>query len=100
MLAIGVIGGVIMLGYILFIQQDSSSLMMTTEDQLVADRLLVQAYTFAEKRMQIEALAIDTAILVDERFVNLTTFTAPVPEQPIGKTSLFEPAIEQPALLE
>ncbi|MFN3188384.1 MAG: hypothetical protein ACK42D_02455 [Candidatus Paceibacteria bacterium] len=92
-LALGLLAGVGLLGYFMFVQRDSNNLILG-QDNFVSDQLLVQASTFIEKRMVIEALTIDTAILMDPRFVNLDTFTSPVPDQPIGKISLFEPAEE------
>ena len=92
-LALVLLGGVALLGYLMFVQKDSDTLILG-EDGPVSDLLLVQASGFIEKRMTIEALKIDTSILVDSRFMALNNFTSPVPEQPIGKNSLFEPAQE------
>jgi len=92
-LALALLGGVALLGYLMFVQRDANSLIMGG-DNPVSDQLLVQASGFVEKRMAIEALMIDTSILVDPRFTKLNTFTNKVPEQPVGKISLFEPAQE------
>jgi hypothetical protein len=92
-LALALLGGVALLGYLMFVQRDASNLILG-ENGPVSDQLLVQASSFVEKRMMIESLNIDTSILVDPRFVSLSTFTAPVPEQQVGKLSLFESAQE------
>jgi len=92
-LAMVLLAGVAVLGYIMFIQRDSSTL-IPGQAGPISEVLLVQASSFIEKRTVIESLAIDTSILLDERFVNLNTYTASVPEQPVGKISLFESAQE------
>lgn len=92
-LALALLGGVAFLGYLMFVQRDANSLILGDAGP-VADQLLIQASSFIEKRMMVEALAIDTAVLVNPRFTNLSSFTSPVPEQPVGKISLFEPAQE------
>ena len=92
-LAFALLAGVAVLGYFMFIQRDSGNLILG-QDGVVSDQLLVQASTFVEKRMVVESLMIDTSILVDPRFTNLNTYTAPVPNQSVGKISLFEPAEE------
>ncbi len=92
-LALALLAGVALLGYLMFVQRDANSLILG-QDGPVSDQLLVQASSFIGKRMVIEAFTIDTSILVDSRFTSLNTFTAPVPEQSVGKISLFEPAQE------
>lgn len=92
-LALALLGGVAVLGYFMFIQKDSDSLILGDGGQ-ISSQLLVQASAFIEKRMLIESLTIDTSILVDPRFVDLSNFTTSVPEQSIGKLSLFESAVE------
>lgn len=92
-LAFALLGGVALLGYVMFVQRDSNSLIIS-ENDVVSNQLLVQAKSFIEKRAVIESLNLDTSILVDPRFTNLNTFTAPVPQQQVGKLSLFESAQE------
>lgn len=91
--ALALLAGVALLGYLMFVQRDVNVLTPGQEGPS-QDQLLVQASSFIEKRMTIEALEIDTSILMDSRFINLSTFTSPVPDQPVGKITLFEPAEE------
>jgi hypothetical protein len=90
-LAFALLGGIALLGYVMFIQQDSQSLLIA-EDGVVSDQLLIQAYSFIEKRSTIDALVIDTSLLLESRYNTLVSYTATVPDQPVGKSSLFEPA--------
>lgn len=92
-LALALLGGVALLGYLMFVQRDASNLILG-DNGPVSNQLLVQANGFIEKRAVIESLQLDTSILVDPRFTNLSTFTAAVPEQQVGKLSLFESAQE------
>lgn len=91
--AVTLLGGVAILGYFMFVQKDSNTLLMEADNQ-VSNQLLVQASGFVKKRTEIESLVIDTSILLDSRFANLTTYTNTVVNQNIGKTSLFEPSEE------
>lgn len=90
-IAFSILAGVAVIGYFLFIQRDATTL-LSNQDEIMADLLLVQARSFIEKRRALEALAIDTSVLLDPKFTSLDTFTVPVVTQPVGKTSLFEPA--------
>jgi len=92
-IAVVILGGVGLLGYILFMQKDTNSLMFG-QDSVVSDVLIVQARTFVQKRQRVEAVTIDATVFTDPRFTTLTTYTVPVVAQPVGKTSLFESAIE------
>jgi len=83
------------LGYFLFIQRDASGLLLS-EDPVVASQLLVQASTFIEKRRRVEAVAVDTSILTNDKFTRLVIYTDPVPVQPLSKEFIFEPAVPIP----
>lgn len=91
-LVVTLFGGIALLGYVLFVQRDTTTLLFDTTNDPISDQLLVQANTFVQKRATIEAVELDTAIFVDTRFVNLVSFSRPIPDQPIGKNTLFEPA--------
>jgi hypothetical protein len=91
-LVVVLFGGIALLGYVLFVGRDNTSLLFDPATDPISNQLLQQANTFIQKRATIESLQLDTAILVDPRFVNLVSFSRPVPEQPVGKSTLFEPA--------
>jgi hypothetical protein len=92
-LAFALLAGVALLGYLMFLQRDAGTLLLGQSGP-VTDQLLTQASGFIEKRMLIESLQIDTSVLINPRFTGLNNYAEVVPEQPVGKVSLFESAQE------
>lgn len=81
------------LGYFMFIQKNSTNLLLN-EDPVIANQLLIQAQSFIEKRRKIDSFALDTTILTNPKFTDLITYTTPVPDQTIGKTAIFEATVK------
>lgn len=77
-------------GYYFFIQTGSASVTFNNND-VVMQNMLSNSQLFIDRRQQLEAVRLDTTLFTDDRFRTLRTFTAPIQEQPIGRTDPFAP---------
>lgn len=78
-------------GYYMIIQQGSLNPSSSTTDSMTDQNLLAQTQTFIDRENQLRALSIDLGFFNDSRFQSLTTYTAPVQDQVLGKVNLFDP---------
>jgi len=60
-------------------------------DSLAAnsDELVGRTAVFIERRTQLDALDLQTALFTDARFTSLRTYTIAVPEQAVGREDIF-----------
>jgi hypothetical protein len=91
-IVIGVIGLVLIaLGYFLFIKPSSFSLggeaMSPLDDQVQA-----RTQEFIARRDQLNQVTLDQSVFSDSRFTSLRSYTPPVTDQTLGKSSVFDGA--------
>lgn len=77
------------IGYILI--TDSSELTSGgLSDQVQKDNLITKTEIFIERSNVLAGIKIDQSLFTDPVFTSLRSFTTPVPEQMVGKDSLFD----------
>lgn len=79
-------------GIYLFMQRDAANLVLTDSVQ-VSEGVLESTQVFIERRVVLESLSIDPAILKDGRFTSLRSYTTPIRTRPIGRDNPFEAAV-------
>jgi hypothetical protein len=88
-IAFVIIALVAALGYFMFIQKDATLLTVSLDDPTTS-RLITEARTFIAKRQVLQGLQFDLSILSNPSFLELQSYSTPVPDQPIGKTTIFD----------
>ncbi len=84
-------------GYYAYQQRDAANLAFSTTDQ-VSSNALANAQLFIERRAKLESVDLDTGLFEDPRFRSFESFTAPVPELPVGRENPFSiPGVASPA---
>jgi hypothetical protein len=81
--------GLLVLGYLLFVQPSQFSLDEGSVNPL-ADSVLAKTQVFIERRAQLDQVSIDSTLFSDPRFTGLRSYTAALSTQSVGKSSLFE----------
>jgi hypothetical protein len=81
--------GLLVLGYLLFVQPSQFDLAGGAVDPL-ADGVLVKTQVFIERRAQLDQVTIDSTLFSDPRFTTLRSYTSALSTQSLGKSSLFE----------
>lgn len=79
-------------GIYLFTQRDAANLVLN-DSARVSDNVLINTQVFIERRVVLESLSIEPAILKDVRFTSLRSYTTPVRPRPVGRENPFEPAV-------
>lgn len=86
LLSIIIIAGI---GYFLFVERNGSALDLATANT-ISSQLLTNTQAFIERRSTLDRVRFDFAVLDDERFTSLRSYTSPVIPAPVGKPNLFE----------
>ena len=75
------------LGYYLFVYQTS---LENTSNATFNNDVATKAARFLKKLNELKEIELNSDILSDGRFSSLTTFTAPVQQEQIGRTNPFD----------
>ena len=94
-LVLGAFIAVVVLGYYLFTQRDSTTLSFVKGSD-VSPELLAKTSVFIVRRAKLEGLTLDTSMFTDPSFTSLRSYTTEIPEQTVGRTNLFDAASPVP----
>lgn len=85
-----VMGVVIYIGYQMFIAGNLGSLDMTNAGAEAQDALVAKSQEFIQRREMLTSVILDVNFLTDRKFTSLRSFSTPVPEQSVGRASIFD----------
>jgi len=75
------------LGYYLFIDGGSDS--GVSSNSVVRQELVNKTQSFIERSARLQQVNIDQSFFTDSTFTSLRSFSAPVPNQPLGRNDIF-----------
>jgi hypothetical protein len=85
---------ILALGSYLLLNRGTNNL-NTESGTLTRNEIFTRSGDIFGRLQSIQSININTAIFSNPQFIGLQTFTQSVPEQPVGKQEIFEPAISQ-----
>lgn len=77
-------------GLYLFLSRGEAELVL--DEGGVSPELLASTQLFIERSALLSSLTVDDAVLRDERFTRLRSFSEPIKERPVGRPNPFLPA--------
>ncbi len=91
LLVFAIVAALFGLGYYLFLAPDGMNL-DTNATSPLDEQVLARAQEFIQHRSVLEQidLSVNMEIFTDPKFTSLQSFETPVPDQPLGKDSLFD----------
>jgi hypothetical protein len=88
---------VLVIGYFMFTQSSESTWSLVKTEQ-VSPVLLEKTQIFIQRRSELEARTLDTSIFTDPAFTSLRSYATDIPDQPVGRTDIFDEAQPVPTV--
>ena len=79
----------IVLGYFMMTQRSAGTLSLAIGED-VSPVLLQKTQIFIERRAALQARTLDMSLFTDPSFTSLRSYATEVPEQPVGRTNIFD----------
>ena len=84
-------------GYFMF-TQNSSMVWPGINNEEVSPVLLEKTQIFIERRSELEARTLDMSLFTNPAFTSLRSYATEVPDQPIGRSNIFDEAQPVPSV--
>lgn len=84
-------------GYFMFTQNSTTTGSLFDREK-VSPVLLEKTQVFIERRAELEARTLDVSLFQDPAFTSLRSYTTDIPDQPVGRTNIFDEAQPIPAV--
>lgn len=84
-------------GYFMFTQNSTTTGSLFDREK-VSPVLLEKTQVFIERRAELEARTLDVSLFQDPAFTSLRSYTTEIPEQPVGRSNIFDEAQPVPTV--
>lgn len=85
------------IGYFMFTQNSTTTGSLFDREK-ISPVLLEKTQVFIERRAELEARTLDVSLFQDPAFTSLRSYTTEIPEQPVGRSNIFDEAQPVPTV--